>query len=150
MEQLTLLSEEVLVKTFQLQGIEPDFMESVLHWQGNISDFLMKYAHNGLYGKMSRAVFQQTGETISQHSSMKWKKSGMVWHGEFWTHSISECPKDAVASSLSGILETGDHLSPYYLSPRACQGILRRAEKKNVVLPDQFLTVLKKQIKMEA
>ena len=38
-------------------------------------------------------------------------------------------------SSLSDILETGDHLRPYFLSAKACLGILRRAEKRGKDLP---------------
>lgn len=49
-------------------------------------------------------------------------------------HNISECPNAAVESSLSDILETGDHLLQFYLSPKACQGILRRAKENNVYL----------------
>jgi hypothetical protein len=55
--------------------------------------------------------------------------------GGFSMHSISESPNDAVASSLSGILETGDLPQRFFLSERACAGILRRAEKRGKTLP---------------
>ena len=44
-----------------------------------------------------------------------------VIYGEF--RSISECPRDAVVSSLSAILQE-DVPSKYYLTPKACLGIL--------------------------
>ncbi len=110
MEQLTLLSEEALAKISQLPETEQDFMEAVLLWQGNMSGFLMKYAQGGSCGRTLRGLFQLTEEKISESCSLKWKNAGMVWHGECWMHSISECPNDVVESSLSDILETGDHL----------------------------------------
>ena len=54
---------------------------------------------------------------------------------EYLTLNISEYPSDGVASSLSGILETGELLRRYYLTPRACRGILRRAAKRGKTLP---------------
>jgi hypothetical protein len=49
--------------------------------------------------------------------------------------SISECHKDADVCSLSAILETGDLPQRYFLSARACAGILRRSEKRGKDLP---------------
>jgi hypothetical protein len=50
--------------------------------------------------------------------------------------NTSEWPKEGAVSLLSDILETtGDHLSRYCLSARACRGILRRAEKRGKTLP---------------
>jgi hypothetical protein len=50
-----------------------------------------------------------------------------------------ESPSDAVESSLSDILEpTGDHLRKYFLSPKACAGILRRAAKRGRKLPEML------------
>src|SRR3546814_15049798 len=53
----------------------------------------------------------------------------------FSTLSTSEFPNGAVASSLSDILETGDLPQRYFLSAKACSGILRRAEKRGKTLP---------------
>jgi len=52
--------------------------------------------------------------------------------------NISEFHKDAAASSLSDILETGDLPRRFFLSATACRGILRRAEKRGKVLPAQL------------
>lgn len=47
--------------------------------------------------------------------------------------STSVWPSDASVCSLSQILEaTGDVPRKYYLTPKACAGILRRAEKRHV------------------
>lgn len=55
-----------------------------------------------------------------------------------WTPNFGECPNVAVESSLSSIIQN-DVPKKYYLSPKACLGILRRARtrKKECVLNDQ-------------
>ncbi|MFA7178008.1 MAG: hypothetical protein WC114_12230 [Smithellaceae bacterium] len=64
-----------------------------------------------------------------------WPNSGMVVHGEFWTLNGSEWPSDAAVCSLSDVLETGDVPPKFFLSPKACRGILRRAGKRVRELP---------------
>ena len=49
-----------------------------------------------------------------------------------------ESPNDAAVRSLSQILETGPIPQRFFLSQKACQGILRRAEKRGKVLPTQL------------
>jgi hypothetical protein len=61
---------------------------------------------------------------------------------EFWTLNILEYPSDGVASSLSDILETGEVPRQYFLSSRACRGILRRAEKRGKELPEALKSAL--------
>jgi hypothetical protein len=53
-----------------------------------------------------------------------------------------ESPNVVVESSLSDILETGDVPQRFYLSARACQGILRRAEKRGKSLPHSLRDAL--------
>lgn len=48
---------------------------------------------------------------------------------------FSECPSDAVESSLSDILETGAIPQRYFLSAKACEGLLRRAENRGKAMP---------------
>jgi hypothetical protein len=54
----------------------------------------------------------------------------------------SESHKGAEECLLSDVLETGDLPQKYYLSPRACQGILKRAEKRGKKLPDVLYLAL--------
>ena len=63
-------------------------------------------------------------------------------NGQYWTRSGSEWRSGAAACSLSQILETGLVGPQYFLSPKACAGILRRAEKRGKVLPTQLLLAL--------
>jgi hypothetical protein len=51
------------------------------------------------------------------------------------TLNTSEWPKDAAVCSLSDVLETGEVPQRYFLTARACAGILRRAEKRGKKLP---------------
>lgn len=70
-------------------------------------------------------------------------------HGGCWTLSTSEWTsfdglslKDDGVSSLSDILETQPVPARYYLSAKACRGILRRAEKRGKDLPEQLKRAL--------
>ena len=65
----------------------------------------------------------------------RWSNSGMGSAIGFLTLSTSEYPSDAVASLLLDVLETGNLPQKFYLSPLACAGILRRAEKRGKKLP---------------
>jgi hypothetical protein len=56
--------------------------------------------------------------------------------------STSESPNGGVVSSLRDVLETPPVLAKYYLSPKASQGILRRAEKRGRRLPEPLRTAL--------
>jgi hypothetical protein len=55
---------------------------------------------------------------------------------------VWEYPKDAGVCSLSDILETGALPPQYYLSAKACQGILRRAVKRERMLPSALQAAL--------
>jgi hypothetical protein len=57
-------------------------------------------------------------------------------HIECWTLNGSEWSSDAAVCSLSDTLETGDLPQRFYLSAKACAGIIRRAEKRGKKLPD--------------
>lgn len=63
--------------------------------------------------------------------------------GPCLTRSGSEWRSGAVACSLSSTLETGPVDRRYYLSPTACAGILRRAEKRGKTLPAALETALR-------
>src|SRR5690625_3989756 len=50
--------------------------------------------------------------------------------------NISEWPNDAAVCSLSQVLERVSIPQRYFLSPKACAGILRRAERRGKTLPE--------------
>ena len=67
-------------------------------------------------------------EVIWTNFSPGWSNAGMASPSGALTLSISVWPSDASVCSLSAILETGALPQRYFLSPKACAGILRRAE----------------------
>lgn len=62
--------------------------------------------------------------------------------GGAWTLNTGVSPRDARGSSLSQILEA-DPSTKYYLTPRACLGILRRAFERGKALPKKLERALK-------
>ena len=107
----------------------------ILAWLNNLNP-------SGLFGKMSLASCHLTEDEILQPSSQRWGKSGMGSHTECWTLNTSEFHKGADVCSLSDVLETGEVPQVFYLSPKACLGILRRAEKRGKELPQQLAQAL--------
>lgn len=73
-----------------------------------------------------------------------WAKTSVL-PGGHTTRSTGECPKDVVESTLSQILQA-DAPEKYSLSPKACRGILRRAEKRGKELPDMLRDALEEVI----
>ena len=61
--------------------------------------------------------------------------------GECMTLNIGAFPSDARESTLSQILDLNAP-EKYFLSPRACAGILQRAEKRGKTLPDMLRDAL--------
>ena len=102
----------------------------------NVSDL------DGLSGKTSPVSCHLTEEKILVPSSERWGSWGMSGHTESWTLSGSEWPSDADVCSLSHILERGTLPQRFYLSPKACAGILRRAEKRGKELPPMLKQAL--------
>ena len=74
---------------------------------------------------------------------MKWEDDG-AWCGELTTRNTGECPNAVVVSRLSQILEETPH-PKYNLTAKACQGILRRAERRGKDLPKLLKAVLIRQ-----
>lgn len=67
-------------------------------------------------------------------------------HGEHLTLNFGEYPNEERESSLSQILQQPtDVPEKYYLSSRACQGILNRAEKRGKELPAPLKKALEQQ-----
>jgi len=87
-------------------------------------------------------VLSSGGGEILAVSSVRWGKSGMGGPTGCLTLNTLEYPKDADECLLSDVLEIGSLPQKYYLTPTACQGILRRAEKRGKELPILLLTAL--------
>jgi len=72
----------------------------------------------------------------------RWGNSGMGSPIEFLTLNTSEWHKDAEECLLSDTLETGELPQRFYLSEKACKGILNRAEKRGKKLPPMLKEAL--------
>lgn len=73
-------------------------------------------------------------------TTMKWEDDG-AWLGECMMRNTGESPNAAVGSRLSQILEATPQ-EKYSLSAKACQNILRRAERRGKDLPETLKAVL--------
>ena len=115
------------------------------------SAWLAHCARSGSSGKTSPVSCHQDREGILVPSSGRWSKAGMASLGGCWTLNMCEWTDTLVPShsdgsvcSLSDILEE-TQLVPqrFYLSRKACEGILRRAERRGKELPSMLLEALR-------
>ena len=67
-----------------------------------------------------------------------------VSHGGYLMRSTGESPSAENVSTLSQILQAGVP-EKYYLSPKACLGILRRASARGKELPELLRKALERQ-----
>ncbi len=140
---LTSLSEEAPVNHSPSPGCERPSKTPAGNSLSHILRWLNGIAPSGWYGRTFPASCRLTEDGRLEPSSGHWLNSGMGSPGGCltlntceWTAFAGQCPSDGDVSSLSDILE--DHGSvprKYYLSQKACQGILRRAEKRGKALP---------------
>ena len=144
MNQISMFSsEEHPVKASQ----SLDFEKALLIHAGTSCLHLVQLLNDigpaGWYGRTSPASCQVIQGEILEPFSGCWANSGMGSPTGFLTLNTSEWPSDGAACSLSDILETGDVPRRFYLSPKACRGILRRAEKRGKVLPPSLAEALR-------
>ena len=119
---------------------------------------------NGCYGKTFQELFPQTKEMTLDTFLDQWCKGMFLslktdgrtqesvspkvetesWSGGCWTLNTLESLNDDVESSLYSILEHGGGTRRYCLSPKACDGILRRAKERGKVLPKALEETLEK------
>ena len=100
-------------------------------------------------GKISPLSYQPSWEPTllfprTDGVSQVWQQDRPEWpHGACWTCNTSD-PHSAVVVSLSSLLEPAASIPPkYWLSQRACAGILRRANKRGKALPPALEAALK-------
>jgi hypothetical protein len=101
---------------------------------------------DGHYGKMFPVPSHLIKEPTSGRSSTKWQTSGhWLSSGIASMHSSSESPNDEgeYSSSLASILVSPSEVdSKFYLSPKAAEGILRRADRRGKTLPEPLRIAL--------
>src|SRR5688500_637287 len=104
----------------------------------------------GWFGRTSPASCRATKDGTLVPSSGSWASSGMGSPTEFltlslceWTATLAPSHSDGSVCSLSDVLETGEVPQQYFLSARACAGILRRAEARGRALPEPLAAALR-------
>jgi hypothetical protein len=138
----TSFSAEHPVSPSALPASEVEWLTRVVSWPLSSADLLSAQRPAGSSGKTSPVLSRQIAEKPSEASSLRWTSSGTVWRGACSMRSISDSPNAGSASFLSDILETGDLPRRYFLSPRACRGILKRASRRGRVLPAALTAAL--------
>ena len=142
--------------------------------QMNIMEWLQSRSdHDTWFGKTSAEPIPQTEEKISEPSLKKpqklltkpllflnlQKENGLTpdvsWDlitdgallGVHMTLNFGEYPNEERESHLSQILQAGAH-QRYFLSEKACRGILSRAERRGKELPAILKSALERQALM--
>lgn len=164
-------AEELRAKTFLSQGNEP--VENVEAERAPASAGLGStlsaiYNLGSSYGRTCRDVSALAihTEATSPSSQLRLGNSGILSRGALltfsspeWTDSRVRFPNvdAAFGCSVCGLsdvlepMESGEdfrRLRKYFLSARACSGILRRAESRGKKLPTALEDALKEQIRM--
>ena len=135
MTQSDFWSEELPANHSLLQDLGKDLKIQEAILLSPMLEFLTTLDPSGSYGKTCQVSSVQVVDGTLVPSSGRWQNSGMGSHTEFSTLSTSEWPSDAVVCLLSDVLEIGDVPQRFFLSPTACAGIIRRAEKRGKKLP---------------
>ena len=141
--QLTFLSEEPPANPSALLASEVAWLTHVATWPSDSYSLLASFVPVGLSGRTSLESCHQKEEGILAPSSGRWQNSGMGSPTEFWTLSGLESHSAVAVCSLSHTLEIGDVPQRYFLSAKACSGILRRAERRGKELPLQLASALR-------
>ena len=119
-----------LAKMSRSQVSELALRESALDSFTTLRESLENFDPLGLSSKMFPDFsVRTTEETLRKSSGFSWSSAGMGWRGVCSTANFSVSPNVESVCSLSDVLE--DRVPPrFYLSPRACRGVLRRAKKR--------------------
>ena len=142
MSQLTFWSEELPANHSALLDLEKDLKTQGETLPLPILEFLTSLDPSGAFGKMCQVSSVQIGGGTLVPFLGRWAKSGMGGPIGCLMLNTLEYPKDDVESLLLDVLEIGSLPQKYYLTPIACQGILRRAKKRGKELPILLQTAL--------
>ena len=142
LEQSTFWPEEHLASLSPSPVSERGWMIRVATSPSSLLDLLIESGPYGWCGRTSPASCRLMEDGRLEPSLECWSSAGMGSPTEFSTLNILEYPSDAVASSLSDVLETGEAPQRYYLTSTACRGILRRAAKRGKELPEALKSAL--------
>jgi hypothetical protein len=137
LNQSMLFAEDSPVKTCPLPESGRVLLESGQDYGLSLLELLTSLNRAGLSSKTSPVYYPAIKGRILPSSFDGWSNAGMAFAGGYLTLNISEWPNAAAVCSLSQVLEA-DAPQKYYLSPKACSGILRRAAKRGKELPERL------------
>ena len=139
-------------KTFQWLDAVKDWMEAGADCSGTSAVSLINHLPRGFSGRTSLVLSPATteptllpccGASLAHTPGCPmeggvpqewWSDPNGQRSGGCLTLSISQSPNDAAVCSLSDVLE--EQVGPrYFLSAKACSGVLSRAERRNKQLP---------------
>jgi hypothetical protein len=166
-DQLTLFQAAHPVRISASPDSARDWAANVVNLRSNMVAWLAEHAPAGWFGRTSPMCSALTTVEISELSSpaspdiqpgpfsslpptggkMPGSSPAQIPTvtgslGECWTLSLPEFHSAAVACSLSDILEIGDVPPRFFLSAKACSGILRRSVKRAKTLLPQLQAAL--------
>ena len=170
MTELDLFAEEHLANPLVSLDSEKDCLTRAATSCSPILPLLQNIGPVGWCGRTSPASFRPGAMTRVQRRTLQEDKEGNTWwnsdtisHASLeglnnsgmggptesltlntseWTGTSVPYLKEGGVFSLSDILEHGNLPQRYYLSKRACRGILRRAERRGKELPGQLRAAL--------
>lgn len=139
MHQLSMFcAEDFHAKTSQ-------WLENVLDWLEKDQDYslsscvsLLHSIPVGLSSRMSLDFCRRSKDKTWERSSESWPTAGIGGPTGCLTLNSSESPSNAVVSTLSEIVEPEPVQPEFYLSQKACQGILNRAQRNAINLPERL------------
>jgi hypothetical protein len=115
-------------RTYPWQATARAWLENEADSGRSSAELLMSLGRASASSKTCPAFLALTEAAITSPSFEGWRNSVIASRGRCLTLNTSEFRSGAIACSLSEVLET--EVAPkYFLSPKACAGILRRAEK---------------------
>ena len=142
MQQSMFSLEEHHASRSQSPDSEKEWKTRVETSPSHILPLLTAIGPSGWFGRTSPAFCRPAKDGSLVPCSEGWHNSGMGSPTGFLTLNTSAWPNAASVCSLSDILEIGDVPRRFYLSAKACAGILRRAEKRGKELPQLLQAAL--------
>ena len=140
-EQLTLFAEDSPARTSAPQESGRDSPAIGRGFGGSLLEWWTKHSRGGWSLKTCRVYSLPQADEILPPSFDGWQTAGMAWGGECLTLRVSDLPSDGNACSLSEVLEPETD-ARYFLTAKACAGILTRADRRGKIIPEPLRTLL--------
>ena len=146
MEQMSIsLPEARRANRIPWLGNGREWIRKTVTYPSSLSKWLHSLKQSLFFSRMYLVCYQAHGEEIFLPCSRHFGNAGIASPTEFWTLNLP-FPKGGSVYSLSDIAaKTGDVPPQFYLSPKGCRGILRRAMERGKILPPKLKTALELQ-----